>query len=125
MIIAVDFDGTCVFNDFPKIGESVPECLDVLHELIKNKNKLILYTVRDGKHLTAAVEWFANHNIKLYGINHNPQQDSWSKSRKLYFDFLIDDRALGCPLKIQKTLSKKPFVDWKRVRELLKEKGVL
>jgi hypothetical protein len=38
---------------------------------------------------------------------------------------MIDDSALGCPLKIDLNISPRPFVDWVIVEELLIKKGVL
>ena len=61
-------------------------------------------TQRDGKKLADAIEWFKKNDIKLYGINDNPSQSSWSKSRKVYADIYIDDRNLGCPLALHKSL---------------------
>ena len=124
-IIAIDFDGTCVTNDFPKIGKTVPGCLEVLKKCLSKGNKLILWTVRDKDKLTEAIEWFNQNKIKLYGINNNPQQQSWSGSRKIYYNYLIDDRSLGCPLTTHRSLSPKPFVDWKIVEKILEKDGVI
>lgn len=125
VVIAIDFDGTCVTNEYPKLGKTVPDCVEILKKLLEKKNKLVLMTQRDGKPLTEAINWFAENTIELYGINDNPQQHSWNKSRKIYADIYIDDRNLGCPLTTHRSLSDKPFVDWKKVEKLLKDKGVL
>lgn len=123
--IAIDFDGTCVFNEYPKVGASVPYCVSTLQECLKNGNKLILFTMRDKDKLTAAINWFKENKISLWGINENPSQKSWSNSRKVYADIYIDDLALGCPKKMDITLASKPFVDWKKVRNILKTEGVI
>ncbi len=125
VVICVDFDGTCVTNEYPEIGKDVPNCVEVLKKLNEKKVNIILLTQRDGKKLTDAVEWFKKNDIKLYGINDNPSQSSWSKSRKVYADLYIDDRNLGCPLTLHKSLSDKVFVDWKKVEKMLKEMRVL
>jgi len=57
-VIAVDFDGTCVSNDFPEIGETVPGCLEVLQKLRQKGHKLILLTIRSDEKLKKAIEWF-------------------------------------------------------------------
>ena len=125
VVICVDFDGTCVTNEYPEIGKDVPNCIEVLKKLNEKKVNIILLTQRDGKKLTDAVEWFKKNDIKLYGINDNPSQSSWSKSRKVYADLYIDDRNLGCPITLHRSLSDKVFVDWKKVEKMLKEMRVL
>ena len=125
VVICVDFDGTCVTNEYPEIGKDVPNCIEVLKKLNEKKVNIILLTQRDGKKLTDAVEWFKKNDIKLYGINDNPSQSSWSKSRKVYADLYIDDRNLGCPITLHRSLSDKVFVDWKKVEKILKEMRAL
>lgn len=112
MIIAVDFDGTCVEHAYPKVGKDIG-AVPVLRALVENGHKLILWTMRDSKPhpttgdgtmtptnvdcLTEAVHWFADNNIPLWGINENPTQN-WSESNKQYAQLYIDDAALGCPM---------------------------
>lgn len=55
-IIGIDFDGTCVTDLFPYVGDNIGAA-SVLRKLA-DKNLLILYTVRDGKYLQDAVDWF-------------------------------------------------------------------
>lgn len=125
--IVVDFDGTCVANEFPyKIDIGAGK---VLRELVAKGHKIILYTVRDnsklGGYLRSAIEWFMDNGIDLYGVQKCPIQGIATKSPKPNGDLFIDDRGLGIPLKIDLAISDKPFVDWQRVRELLVERGTL
>ena len=125
--IVVDFDGTCVANEFPhKIDIGAGK---VLRELVAKGHKIILYTVRDnsklGGYLRSAIEWFMDNGIDLYGVQKCPIQGIATKSPKPNGDLFIDDRGLGIPLKIDLAISDKPFVDWQRVRELLVERGIL
>jgi hypothetical protein len=76
------------------------------------------------QHLTAALRWFAENNIKLWGTQANPTQKHWSKSPKAYAHIYIDDAALGCPLTYEADVER-PFVDWAEVRSLLTEEGLL
>lgn len=135
MIIAVDFDGTCVTHEFPSIGKDIG-AVPVLKELINNGHKLILLTMRSHKivkensvpidTLQDAIDWFKRNKIPLYGINKNPNQERWTSSPKVYANIYIDDAALGTPLKYDKDgASSRPYVDWDRMRTLLKIKGVL
>lgn len=140
MVIAIDFDGTCVTHEFPSVGKDVG-AVPVLKKLVKGGHSLILYTMRSdklevnskdktihptaGKHLTDAVEWFKKNNIPLYGINSNPTQSSWTSSPKAYAQLYIDDAALGCPLIDAPEYSERPFVDWEEIESMLKKRGII
>jgi hypothetical protein len=115
-VIAIDFDGTCVKHCYPEIGESIG-AEEVLLKLIAKNHRLILHTMRTGAELKAAVKWFKERGIDLWGINKNPGQKYWSISPKIYAELYIDDTACGVPLIIGDTL--KPYVDWSRVHEWL------
>jgi hypothetical protein len=124
MIIAVDFDGTCVTHDYPNIGKDIG-AVPVLKELVENGHKIILYTMRWDKELKEAVQWFESNDIPLFGINENLTQRKWTKSPKIYAHLYIDDAALGAPLILDEGMSNRPFVDWKAVKVLLQNTGVL
>lgn len=123
MVIAVDFDGTCVTHDYPYIGSDIG-AVPVLKELVDAGYNLVLNTMRSGRLEKDAVKWFKENNIPLYGVNCNPDQKSWTSSPKVFADLYIDDAALGIPLKTSPT-STRPFVDWVAVRELLVSLGYL
>lgn len=116
-VVAIDFDGTCVTHDYPYIGSDIG-AVPVLKKLVDSGCLLILNTMRSGKTLKEAEQWFKDNNIPLYGVNQNPSQRSWTTSPKVYADLYIDDSALGIPLKTSPT-SVRPFVDWVKVEELL------
>ncbi len=124
MEIVIDFDGTVVSHEFPKIGKDI-NSVPVLKKLIDNGNKLILFTMRSDKYLEEAVKWFKENNIELYGIQTNPTQHTWTSSPKAYGQLIIDDAALGCPLTTNLEVSNRPYVDWKKVEELLIELNVI
>lgn len=124
MYIAIDFDGTCVTHDYPRIGKDI-NAVNVLKKLVTNGHKLILNTMRSGKELKEAINWFKENDIELYGANENPTQKRWTKSPKVYAHLYIDDAALGCPLKMDLNISDRPFVDWEVVSCLLKDNGIL
>ncbi len=124
MIVAIDFDGTCVTHEYPHVGKDVEGAVPVLRELVGEGHKLILYTMRDGKLLDAALEWFRKRDIPLYDVNRNRRQTEWTTSPKIHADVYIDDNALGCPLKYEEGV-RKPYVDWERARKLLVEYGLL
>lgn len=121
MIIAVDFDGTCVTHEYPLIGKDIG-AVPILKSLVEKGNKLILLTMRSDAFLEAAVNWFKENDIELWGIQDNPEQNKWTNSRKVYAQVYIDDAALGCPLKFDDAICDRPFVDWEQVITLLEKR---
>ena len=140
MVIAIDFDGTCVTHEFPKVGKDIG-AVPVLKKLVDKGHHIILFTMRShpdennqGRTLSGevvsndvlqdAVNWFKENDIPLLGINENPTQKNWTSSPKVFAHLYIDDAALGAPLKIG-SKSDRPYIDWERVETLLKIRGVL
>lgn len=140
MDVCIDFDGSCLTHEYPSLGKDIG-AVPVLKRLVKNGHNLILWTMRSdgqvdqllengyqihaGDFLTQAVEWFKENDIPLYGIQRNPEQDIWTSSPKAYAQLYIDDAALGCPLKFDEKLSRRPFIDWVRVEKMLEEMTIL
>lgn len=124
MIFAIDFDGTCVTHEYPNVGQSI-QASTVLNALLTQGHSLVLNTMRSGKELQDAVDWFKAEGIPLAGIQYAPNQTNWTSSNKCYANYYIDDAALGCPLRIDLEVSARPFVDWPEVRKLLIQMGVL
>ena len=109
MVIAVDFDETCVTHEFPKVGKDIG-AVPILKELVKKGHKIILYTMRShpdknnqdkalseeiipNDTLQDAIDWFKENEIPLWGINENPKQKEWTSSSKIYANIYIDDAA--------------------------------
>ncbi len=139
MIIAVDFDGTCVTHEFPKVGKDIGAA-EILRKLVKNGHKIILNTMRGDEKkvftlengntwycnpLIDAVSWFRENDIPLYGINENPSQKRWTTSPKVFAHLYIDDMALGCPLINNLQYSIRPYVDWRCVEKYLKQNDII
>ena len=99
MVIAVDFDGTIVEHKYPAIGEEIPFATDTLKMLIKDRHKLILWSVREGKLLEEAVEWCRKRGVEFYAVNRDYPEETMQNnnhfSRKLKADYFIDDRNIG------------------------------
>ena len=116
MFICVDFDGTIVDHRFPEIGNPAPHAIEWLLRWQELGASLILFTMRSdggrfGDVLSAAVAYLENNNIRFFGVNHNPQQSSWTSSPKAYGQIYIDDSAFGCPM-IHPDGFARPCVDW-------------
>jgi len=119
MYICIDFDGTVVDHRYPYVGDPVPQAVDWLRRWVELGAKLILFTMRSDdaegeEYLRDAVQYFEKNNIELFGINRNPDQDSWTKSPKAYGQIYIDDAAFGCPLTSIPNFNR-PCVDWRQV----------
>lgn len=140
MVIVIDFDGTCVANEFPKVGKEIGAA-DVLKALIKSGHQLVLFTMRSDmndiateeatgiqdfskQYLQHALQWFKTNEIPLHGVQTNPTQNRWTKSPKAYGHIYIDDSALGCPL-LYPANGAKPFVDWFKVAADLWARGLI
>ena len=126
MYICIDFDGTIVDHCFPEIGTEAPKAIYWLKRLQDQGAKLILFTMRSdtsvgGPMLSDAVSFLEDKGIKFYGINKNPDQDSWTESPKAYADIYVDDAAFGCPL-IRPKGFRRPCVDWETVGPALLER---
>ena len=122
-IIAVDFDGTCVTHEYPEIGADVPHAVAVLRRLNAAGVKIIVWTMRHGKHLDEdAAAWFRDRDIKVWAFNENPTQKHWTESPKAYARHYIDDAAIGCPL-IYPADGARPYVDWPAVEKILEDLG--
>lgn len=96
-IIAVDFDGTlCRGDNYPDIGEPNMPMIDYILEQQAKGAKIILYTCREGKELSEAVEWCKQWNLYFDAVNENIPEiiDQFGYStRKIVATEYIDDRA--------------------------------
>jgi hypothetical protein len=97
MIIAIDFDGTIVHDQYPLIGEFRAGAPEVLKKLRKEGYSLILWTCRTGKELAEAVKFCAEAGIRFDAINSNLRSEvvkyGGSDPRKIGAAMYIDDRG--------------------------------
>ena len=116
MIIAVDFDGTLVRHDFPRIGAEAPNAFKVLRKLQEGGHQLILLTMRsdcmERNYLQEAIDFCAERGVRFWAVNNNPEQGSWTSRLKVYAQRDIDDLALGSPMA-------DGVVDWHVVEQML------
>ena len=109
MKIAVDFDGTIVDHEYPKIGKTKLFAFETLKALQKRGDLLILWTFRSGKELQEAVEFCKQNGVEFYAVNKNYPEEIFddSISRKIEADIFIDDRNVG------------GFLGWSKIWQLL------
>lgn len=96
-IIAVDFDGTLCFSNWPALGEPNERLIEFLKNWRKSGNKLILWTCRAGEALESALSWCAMQDLSFDAVNDNlPEivEKYGNNSRKITCDYYIDDRAV-------------------------------
>lgn len=114
MIIAVDFDGTIVTHEYPKIGREIPFAIETLKMLINDHHRLILWSVREGHLLDEAVEWCRERGVEFWAVNKDfPEENPKTSphySRKLKADMFIDDRNIG------------GLPDWGEIYRMIKNK---
>ena len=70
-IIAVDFDGTLCYSNWPELGSPNTMLIDYLLQEKAAGNKLILWTCRAGKALTDATEWCCEQGLTFDAVNDN------------------------------------------------------
>lgn len=130
-IIGLDFNGTCVSYNYPhSIGNDIGSVL-ILKKLLANGHKFVLMTgfyaydvnIEIRKRFNEMLQRFSDNGIEYIGINHNPNISYVSD--KICCDLYIDDHCLGIPLKYDKTLSDRPYVDWEKTELLLIKMGLI
>jgi hypothetical protein len=128
MVIAVDFDGTCVENLWPEKPVSMPDAVDSIKRLLHMGNTIVIWTCRNetqplkfGEHsgIQAVYQWvrdnFAVWNGDTFeypsGLLINESAPSSlariGETRKVFAHVYIDDRNLG------------GFPGWKETLKLL------
>ena len=96
-IIAVDFDGTLCFSNWPELGEPNGRLIEFLRTWREKGNKLILWTCRAGEPLENAVSWCREQGLVFDAINDNlPETIAYygNNSRKITCDLYIEDKAV-------------------------------
>lgn len=91
-IIAIDFDGTIVEHEFPRIGKLNYKADYIIKKLKSRGCRLILWTCRSGEYLDEAIEFCSKHGIEFDAINDNIPELSFRPWPKVYADIYIDDR---------------------------------
>lgn len=96
-LLGLDFDGTCVENAYPAIGEPKWEIIDYVMQHVENGWQIILITNREGKELKEAVEWCRKRKIPLVAVNDNHPaiiKAFGGNTRKIFAHKYLDDRNI-------------------------------
>jgi len=91
-IIAIDFDNTLAFTDYPIIKAPNTELVEFIRQH-QNDYVFILWTMREGKQLQFAKEWIKQQGIRFDFYNQNTPWNiqKYGDRRKVYADYYIDD----------------------------------
>ena len=119
LTIAVDFDGTIVEHQYPKIGPLVPGAIEGIKLLKDCGFNIVLNTMRGDDRLAEAVQFLLDNGIELDGVNRANNQD-WTTSPKVYAQYYIDDASVGIPIISEPR--KRVYVDWSQTIPLLLER---
>ena len=99
MIIAIDFDGTIVNSDYPKILSPKIGAKEVIRKLHENGHYIILWTCRYGNDLTSAINWMLRNKVPFDCVNDhcpkNLEEFGGNSGMKIYADFYVDDKIIG------------------------------
>ena len=93
MVIAIDFDGTVVDHEFPRIGALKPGAREALQAFRKAGHKIIIWTCRHGAHEKEVRVFLTENDIPFDTIN-NPIMGADLGTRKVYADLYIDDKGI-------------------------------
>lgn len=97
LAIAIDFDGTIVEDEYPRIGRPIIFAFETLKKLQSSGHRLILWTYRKGRTLDEAVKFCEENGVVFYAVNKSFPEEEFdtSHSRKINADIFIDDRNIG------------------------------
>ena len=98
MIFAIDFDGTIVEHDFPRVGAPNLEMMKFIKELKKQGHTWILNTMREGEYLKYALSFMAMYDLLPDYVNDNTdelKEAFGNNPRKVFAHVYIDDRNAG------------------------------
>jgi hypothetical protein len=94
-VIAIDFDGIIVEDQYPDIGPTKKEWVKYINAVRGTGWRFILWTCRSGDKLEAALERCRAEGLVFAAVNENlPEHIAkyGGDTRKVFADYYIDDR---------------------------------
>ena len=98
MTIAVDFDGTIVYGDYPRIDSLQQFAKSTLQKWHDEGHYIIIWTCRCDSLLIEAINYLLENEVPFDRINDNRPEDIRKyghNSRKINADVYIDDKNVG------------------------------
>jgi hypothetical protein len=130
-IIALDFDGTLVTNEYPKVGTPIQKNIRKIKEEIANGAKVILWTNRVDGYLKDAVDFCDAQGIHLDAVNENlpeiiavfgrnPRKifanEYWDDHAVLMSEYDVEEFLGRYWISVDERLPEKPDYDWVLVK---------
>lgn len=98
MILAIDFDGTIVHDQFPEVGKLVEGAKETINKLHGEGYTIIIWTCRTGIQKAEVVEFLVKNGIKFDRVNESCKKNllkyGGKDTRKVYADLYIDDKGI-------------------------------
>ena len=98
IVLSIDFDGTIVEVDYPRIGKLIPGAIRYINKLHKEGYMIIINSCRAGKHERQMRSFLNIQGIKYHYINENAEfliEKYKTDTRKISANIYIDDKSLG------------------------------
>jgi hypothetical protein len=93
MVIAIDFDGTIVYNEYPEIGDLKFGAKKYINKLAKRGHEIIIWTCRSSADdLNSMYRFLIKNKIDFGRINRNSDVVTFGCKPKIYANVFIDDR---------------------------------
>jgi len=109
-ILAVDIDDTIIKKEKDYVPRVLlPGSKEVLNWAKDKGCYIIIWTCRYGDMLKQALDFIDKQGIKYDIVNNNAPWLEIETSRKIFYDLLIDDRALGFT------------IDWENIKQLIRK----
>jgi len=96
--IAIDFDGTIVVSDYPKIGRLMTNAKETINKWYSQGHIISINTCRAEAFLDDCKSFLADNDIKYHFINENDPalvEMYGMDTRKMSADIYFDDKAIG------------------------------
>jgi len=96
-IIAIDFDGTIVKDEYPGIGKPLPGAIQAINELYDDGYCIIINSCRAREREDEMIGWLNRNGVKYCHCNENCCErivKYRTDCRKISADCIIDDKSL-------------------------------
>jgi len=97
-VVAIDFDGTIVEDNYPEIGKLLPQAKESIQEIKELGTTIVIWTCRMDDKAEQAKEFLTKNEIPFDYFNENTDERKrfyGNDSRKISADIYIDDRGAG------------------------------
>jgi len=97
VILAIDFDGTIVKDEYPGIGKPLPGAIQAINDLYDSGYCIIINSCRSREQEAEMIDWLNRNGVKFSHVNQNCRErivQYRTDCRKISADCIIDDKSL-------------------------------